>query len=275
MDVKNSEKRTLTAGIIAIGNELLDGIVLDTNSNWIEIRLTAMGVQIQRLVSVRDEIGGIGEALEFAREACDMIITSGGLGPTHDDMTLKAIAKALGRETIEDKDALKIIKRQYKMLFEKEIVTASELTEARMKMAQIPKGAVPLDNRVGGAPGVKIQDKDTTIFCLPGVPSEMKFIFENSVIPWVKDNSLQKFHEQIVEFRMQDESVFAPAIDSIRKKIPDVYIKSLPKPYGTSKGIRVWVSARGTDDVELKEIVQKAISCLEEETGISSKPLEK
>ncbi|MHA2150141.1 MAG: competence/damage-inducible protein A [Candidatus Thorarchaeota archaeon] len=275
MDAKNPKKKTLTAGIIAIGSEILDGIVLDTNSNWMETRLTALGVQIQRLVSVRDEIRDIGEAMEFAREACNLIITSGGLGPTHDDMTLKAIAKALDRETIEDKDAVKIIKRQYKMLFEKEIVTASELTDARMKMAQIPEGAVPLDNRIGGAPGVKIQDEDTTIFCLPGVPAELEFIFEDSVIPWVKDNSLQKFHEQIVEFRMQDESVFAPAIDSVMKKIPNVYIKSLPKPYGTSKGIRVWVSARGADEVELKKQVEDAISSLEEATETRSIPFEK
>ncbi|MBY8998064.1 MAG: competence/damage-inducible protein A [Candidatus Thorarchaeota archaeon] len=275
MDTRNTKKRTLTAGIIAIGNELLDGIVLETNANWMDIRLTALGVQIRRIVSVRDEIEEIGEALKFAREACDVIITSGGLGPTHDDMTLKAIAKALGRDIIENKDALKIIKRQYKMLFEKEIVAAPDLTDVRMKMAQIPEGAVPLDNRVGGAPGVEIQDGDTTIFCLPGVPAELKFIFEDSIIPWVKDNSLQKFHEQIIEFLMKDESVFAPAIDSVMKQIPRVYIKSLPKPYGTSRGIRVWLSARGTDDAELKKLVQRAISGLEEETGIRSKPVGK
>jgi molybdenum cofactor synthesis domain-containing protein len=240
-----SKKETLTAGLIAIGNELLDGIVLDTNSNWMEIRLTALGVQIRRLVSVPDEIDEIGEALKFTREACDMIITSGGLGPTHDDKTMQAIAKALGREIMEDKEAVKIIKRQYRMLHEKKIVAASDLTEPRMKMARLPKGAIPLDNRIGGAPGVMIQDDETTIFCLPGVPAELKFIFDDSVIPWVKENSLQKFHEQIVEFQMRDESVFAPAIDSVMNKFPGVYIKSMPKPYGTSKAIRVWVSARG------------------------------
>ncbi len=265
-----SKKEILTAGLIAIGNELLDGIVLDTNSNWMEVRLKGLGVQIRRLVSVRDEIEDIGEALKFVREECDMVITSGGLGPTHDDMTLQAIAKALGREIIEDREAVRIIKRQYKTLHEKKIVATAELTDARLKMAQLPKGAAPLDNRVGGAPGVMIQDKNTIIFCLPGVPAEMKFIFEDSVIPWVKENSLQKFHEQIVEFQMKDESVFAPAIDSVMKKVPDVYIKSMPKPYGTAKAIRVWISARGTNNAKLKEVVQRAISYLEEETGICS-----
>ena len=269
------KKDTLTAGFLAIGNELLDGIVLETNSHWMKSRLVALGVDIRRLISVRDEIDEIGNALQFAREVCNIIITSGGLGPTHDDMTLKAIAKVLGREIIEDTNAIEIIKRQYKTLHEKEIVAAPDLTDARRKMAQLPEGAVALDNRVGGAPGVLIEEEDTTIFCLPGVPAELKFIFEDSVIPWVKENSKQKFYEQIVEFQLKDESVFAPAIDSVMKQFPLVYIKSLPKPYGTGRGIRVWVSARSTDDIELKEVVQKAITSLEEETGVRSRILEK
>lgn len=269
-----SKKKTLSAGFLAIGNELLDGIVLETNCHWMETKLVAMGVDIRRLVSVRDEIEEIGRALHFVRETCDMIITSGGLGPTHDDMTLKAIAKALGREVIEDNNGLEIIKRQYEILHEKGIVKSSDLTDARRKMAQLPEGGVPLDNRVGGAPGVKIHDGSTTIFCLPGVPAELKFIFEDSIVPWVKDNVVQKFYERIVEFEMRDESVLAPAIDLVMKKIPAVYIKSLPKPYGTSKGIRVWISARGTDDNKIRQHVNTAIAGLEKATGIHSKPVE-
>lgn len=270
-----SKKETLTAGFIAIGNELLNGIVLETNCHWMTARLVALGVDIRRRVLVRDEIDEIGKSLQFAREVCDVIITSGGLGPTHDDMTLKAIANALGLNLIENKNAIEIIKRQYKTLHDKEIVAAPDLTEARRKMALLPEGAIPLDNRVGGAPGVRIHDGDTTIFCLPGVPAELEFIFEDSVLPWIKANVVQKFYEELVEFEMKDESVFAPAIDSVMKKIPTVYIKSLPKPYGTSRGIRVWVSARGSDEDELKKDVEDAIASLEKATGIHSKPVEK
>ena len=141
-------------------------------------------------------------------------------------------------------------------------------------MAQLPEGGVPLDNRVGGAPGVRIHDEDTTIFCLPGVPAELKFIFEGSIEPWVKENVVQKFYEQIVEFEMRDESVLAPAIDLVMKKIPAVYIKSLPKPYGTSRGIRVWVSARGPDDNKIRQYVSTAIESLEKATGTRSNPAE-
>jgi len=267
-------KKIRTVGILAIGNEVLDGLVLDTNSNWMEIRLVALGLQIERLVSVRDEIEEIGKALAFVMEACDVVITSGGLGPTHDDMTLKAIAAALELEVSENADALTIVERQYKTLYEKGIVQSPDLTEARIKMARIPKGAVPLDNRVGGAPGIRLQAGNSTIFSLPGVPSELKFIFEDSIIPWISDKVIQKFYEQVVEFGMHDESTFAPAIDAVMKKHPGVYVKSMPKTYGTTKSLKVWVSARGEDLKDITELVRKAIQSLEEETGLSSSIVE-
>ena len=263
-----------TVGILAIGNEVLDGLVLDTNSNWMEIQLVALGLQIKRLVSVRDEIEEIGKALEFAMEACDVVITSGGLGPTHDDMTLKAIAVALGLAVNENAEALVIVERQYKTLFERGIVQSPDLTEARIKMARIPEGAVPLDNRVGGAPGVRLNAGDSTIFSLPGVPSELKFIFEDSIIPWISDRVAQKFFEQVVEFGMRDESAFAPAIDVVMKKHPGVYVKSKPKTYGTTKTLKVWISARGDDLNGLTKLVKNTIESLEEETGLPSKIVE-
>jgi len=263
-----------TVGILAIGNEVLDGLVLDTNSNWMELRLAALGLQIRRLVSVRDEIEEIGEALKFVLDACDVVITSGGLGPTHDDMTLKAIASALGLKVSENMEALAIVERQYKDLHKRGIVQSPDMTEARVKMARIPEGAVPLNNMVGGAPGVQLQAGNSTIFALPGVPSELKFIFDDSIAPWVSDRVTQKFYEQVVEFGMHDESTFAPAIDVVMKKHPGVYVKSMPKTYGTSKTLRVWVSARGENMDEIAEIVKSAIQSLEKETGLPSSIVE-
>jgi len=264
-----------TAGIIAIGNEVLDGLVLDTNSNWIEIKLVGLGLQVTRLVSVRDDLIEIEQALRFVSTACDIVIISGGLGPTHDDMTLKAIAKALGRRIVESPEALAIVKRQYQTLFERGIVNSPDMTDARIKMAQIPEKSIPLDNRVGGAPGVMIQEEDSTIFCLPGVPSELKFIFDDSIVPWLKERVKWKFYEQVVELGMHDESVLAPAIDVVMKKHPGVYIKSMPKTYGTSKTMRVWVSMRGENLEETQKHVAETIKDLEKTTGLAAKPVEK
>ncbi|MFW9961733.1 MAG: competence/damage-inducible protein A [Candidatus Thorarchaeota archaeon] len=264
------KKDLRTAGILAIGNEVLDGLVLDTNSNWMEIRLVRLGIQIKRLISIRDELDEIEKALNFAKDSCDIIITSGGLGPTHDDMTLRAIAQALNRGMSENPVALAIVKRQYQTLFERGIVESPEMTDSRRKMAQIPDGAIPLDNQVGGAPGIMIEEGKITIFCLPGVPSELKFIFENSVLPWIRKRVKRKFYEQVVEFPMHDESVFAPAIDTAMSAHPGVYVKSMPKTYGTSKTLRVRVSMSGQTLLDAKKHVVQTIQELEKITGLTA-----
>ncbi|RLI55675.1 MAG: competence/damage-inducible protein A [Candidatus Thorarchaeota archaeon] len=269
------EDRNLrTVGLVVIGNEVLDGIVLDTNSNWMELRLTALGLEVKRLVSVRDQLDEIGEALRFVCDACDVVITTGGLGPTHDDMTLHAVALALGVETAEHPEAIAIVERQYKNLYERGIVKSPDITPSRRKMARLPLGGVPLDNTVGGAPGVRIDHDGTTIFCLPGVPSELKFIFEDSLVPWLRARIQTNYVESIVEFDINDESVFSPAIDKVMKKYPEVYIKSMPKTYGTTWTLRIWLSARGADSAHLQDQITKAKQYLEDITGIISRPVE-
>ncbi|MGQ4871828.1 MAG: competence/damage-inducible protein A [Candidatus Thorarchaeota archaeon] len=261
------------AGILVIGNEVLDGIILDTNSNWMELRLASLGVQVTRLATVRDNLDEIKHGLLFLRQASDVIFTSGGLGPTHDDMTLEAVAQTFGRRIVEDPRAAAIVKRQYKMLFEKGIVDSPDYIESRRKMALIPEGSVPLDNRVGGAPGVRLDLDDVVVFCLPGVPAELKFIFDDSVVPWLEERIEGHYYEKIVEFPVKDESIFAPLINKAMRKNPGVYIKSMPKRYGTTDVLRVWVSARGEDEQRVREIVESAIEELSRLSGTTPAPV--
>jgi len=263
----------LRAGIITIGNEVLDGLVLDTNSNWLELRLAALGVPTETQVTVRDELGEIGNALSRLQERCNIVITSGGLGPTHDDMTLSAVSKRLGIELIEDPNALSIVKKQYEHLHARGIVSTAELTESRKKMAFIPKGSTPLDNTVGGAPGVRISRGETTIFCLPGVPAELKAIFDGSIRPWIEQRVRLRYYEETVDFAISDETMFAPFIDKVMKKHPGVYIKSMPKTYGTSDVLRVWVSARGGALEDLEATVKGAIRNLVEVSRVMASPV--
>lgn len=263
-----------TVGILVIGNEILDGIVLDTNSNWIENQISAIGLEMTRLVTVRDDAKEIGVALDFLSSICDVIITSGGLGPTHDDMTLVGVAQAMGVELKENADALAIVERQYKMLKKREIIANSEITPSRRKMASLPIGGVPLDNTVGGAPGVRVAYGKSTVFCLPGVPSEMKSIFKDSVEPWLSERASTVYLERVIEFEFRDESVFAPVIDAVMTKNPGVWIKSMPRTYGSTNVLRVWVSVRGEDESDLKVRVERTIQGLEEETGHQAKIVE-
>ncbi|MBD3407675.1 MAG: competence/damage-inducible protein A [Candidatus Lokiarchaeota archaeon] len=268
------EKKKLIAGILSIGDEVLDGLVLDTNSNWLELRLALLSVEVRRLISVRDQIDEIGKALDFLVESCNIIITSGGLGPTHDDMTLKAVARWLGKPLEENQKALDIVKRQYRMFFERGIVDSPDMIDSRRKMAYIPQGSVPLDNQVGGAPGVMVNEEAFTIFCLPGVPPELKYIFDHSVKSWLEQRANNTYSECIVEFPFRDESVFSPFLDKIMKTVKGIYLKSMPKRYGDSAVLRVWISARGEKKETLDERIDDAIKGLEKLSGKPARRVE-
>ncbi|MHA1936218.1 MAG: competence/damage-inducible protein A [Candidatus Thorarchaeota archaeon] len=273
--MKMDASEGVIAGILTIGDEVLDGLVLDTNSNWIQVRLSEIGVELRRQASVRDELDGIGKALRFLQEDCNVIITSGGLGPTHDDMTLEAAALALDLKLEINQEALDIVDRQYKSLHKRKIVRSPEISESRKKMAMLPQGSTALNNSIGGAPGVKIKTNTATIFCLPGVPSELKAIWKESVGPWIASKATNKYYESIVEFRMRDESVFSPIIDIVMKKHPGVWIKSMPRTYGTTSVLRVWVSARGKDQTGIQTKVRDAVASLAEEAGLEAQYVER
>ncbi len=256
-----------------IGNEILDGMILDTNSNWLELRLASIGLRVSRLAAVRDNLDEIAAGIHFLAETSDVIFTSGGLGPTHDDMTLEAVARTFGLPLVEDPHAAAIVKRQYQELYKRGIVDTPDYIDSRRKMAMIPEGAVPLDNRVGGAPGIRLETDAAVIFCLPGVPSELKFIFEDSVVPWLEERVTGRYYEEVVEFPVRDETVFAPFITKAMRKNPGVYIKSMPRRYGTSDVLRVWVSARGESLDEIRDRVRSAISTLAELSGVEPRPV--
>ena len=170
--------------ILAIGNEVLAGNVIDTNSHWLCQQLAARGASIRRVTVLPDEPAEIADCLQGALvHAPRLIITCGGLGPTRDDLTVAAIAAALGLELIEHPAAFAMVRDFYVELAARGDVTTAEMLPARSKMAQMPAGAEPLRNAVGAAPGVLLTLGATTIVSLPGVPAEMKDIFSNSLGP--------------------------------------------------------------------------------------------
>jgi molybdenum cofactor synthesis domain-containing protein len=170
------------AEIMAIGHELLLGIVLDTNTHWLCRQITGLGGRVRRAALLPDDLDAIGEELQRALgHTPDLIITTGGLGPTQDDMTLQAVAGALELSLEEHPDALRIVERRYRELFEQGRVDSPELTESRRKMARLPRDALALDNRVGTAPAALIRHGKSPIGAHTGVPSELKDIFQNSL----------------------------------------------------------------------------------------------
>jgi len=266
---------TPAAEILAIGNELLLGIVQDTNTHWLCRQITGLGGRVRRAALLPDDLHVIGEELRRALERePDLIVTTGGLGPTEDDRTPEALAQALALPLEECAEALQIVERRYRELFEQGRVDSPELTEARRKMARLPRGALPLDNRVGTAPGVLLRQGRTTIVSLPGVPSEMRDIWENALPPHLERIFGQGFYlERTLVVEINDESLLAPILREYQRAWPQVYIKSRPK--GFDEGLKIWITlAMSGERARVEETIRNVARELKERLEQAGLPVE-
>ena len=169
----------MKAEIIIIGDEILYGQTLDTNSAFIAEKLGELGVEISYKTAVGDEVKKIVEAIHLAQRRVDLVIATGGLGPTSDDLTVKAIAKAFKRTLIFHPEILKKIEARFK-------TRGIEMPKINQNQALIPQGAKTLENPLGSAPGILIEEDKKIFIALPGVPKEMKAMLEQEVIPRLK-----------------------------------------------------------------------------------------
>ena len=167
------------AEIVSIGSELLLGQIVDTNASWLARRLTDLGVNLFYKTVVGDNPGRMNEVLSRALERSDIVITGGGLGPTQDDLTREAIAEATGLDLIVHPDLLEQIETRFRR--RGMIMTANNERQAR-----IPEGAIPVNNPNGTAPSFVVEDPRGVVFALPGVPFELKWLFDNEVAPYLR-----------------------------------------------------------------------------------------
>ncbi|MEM3545850.1 MAG: nicotinamide mononucleotide deamidase-related protein [Candidatus Bathyarchaeia archaeon] len=215
--------------ILTIGNELLIGKILNTNAQWLSRRITSLGGRVTRIITIGDDVNEISTTIrDCLSRKPDFIITVGGLGPTFDDKTLEGVAYAVNVKLEVNEEALKMVKMKYESLGRAR-GEKIELTPPRIKMATLPRSAKPLRNPVGTAPGVLLEADGVTIICLPGVPEEMKAIFEDSISPIIRGRSKLVFCEKSLRLEGIYESDLAPIIDQVLKMNPKVYIKSHPK----------------------------------------------
>jgi molybdenum cofactor synthesis domain-containing protein len=252
--------------LLCIGNELLIGKTLNTNAQWLAKRITTLGLAVSRITVVADNINEISGAIKEAiQRSPTFLLTTGGLGPTFDDKTLEGLARALGQKTEINQEALRMVKEKYLSYANQGKMDATELTPHRVKMAKLPKGATPLSNPVGSAPVVSIKHKNVTIISLPGVPSEMKSIFDDSVAPMIKQSAHgMTFFETSIISKNVMESEMAPIIDVVMKYNPHVYIKSHPKGTETAPFIEFHFSTTDKDTSVAKNRVDKALAQLKE-----------
>ncbi len=178
-----------SAEIITIGTELLLGEIVDTNSRFLAKSLRDAGIDLFRITTVGDNVSRIAQAIRQSFERCDIILTTGGLGPTVDDPTRDAVAQAIGVNSVFQPELWEQIKNRFQKL-------GRMPTENNRRQAYIPQGATAIENPVGTAPIFVAEFHSKVVISLPGVPSEMSYLMENTVIPLLR----QRFglHELIM-----------------------------------------------------------------------------
>jgi len=255
--------------IICIGNELLIGKTLNTNAQWLGKQATALGITVKQITVVADDVNEIANAVrETLRRKPQFMITTGGLGPTFDDKTLEGIAEALNRKLEINEKALKMVREKYEAYAMEKGTETVELTPPRIKMATLPEKAEPIPNPVGTAPGIRADLEKTMLIALPGVPSEMKAIFHETVEGLLKQASDKSaFYEKSIYADDIMESSLAPLIDKVMQDNPGVYIKSHPRGGENMPHIEIHVSIASKEGERPEERLQKAVTQLSSVIG--------
>lgn len=241
----------MLAEIITIGDELLIGQVIDTNSAFIAKQLNKIGVSVYQITSVQDDKEHILKALKDAESNVDIVILTGGLGPTKDDITKKTIAEYFNDVLIKDESVIKNIEELWKHY------TGGLLLQVNRDQALVPSKATVLMNTLGTAPGMWMEKNEKVFISLPGVPYEMNALVENAVIPKLKEkyNCPYILHKTLLVYGI-GESALAARIevweDALPKHIKLAYLPSLGK-------MRLRLSSKGDDVDFVNQTVQNEI----------------
>jgi len=249
---------------VVIGNEILLGIIEDTNSNYLCRVIRGMTGRVRHIAVVRDDIDAIAAEINASlKRGAELILTSGGLGPTDDDLTLAGIAKATGRALEVNAIAQEFVERRYRALELQGAVSSSAMTEPRLKMAMLPEGARSTENPVGAAPAAVVELNAARIISLPGVPAELKAIVEGPLQRLLAEVfGRGSYREREIVVGCRDESELAPALRQVVSLNPDVYIKSRASRFGIEVQFRILISASARSAEEAGRMIDSAASDL-------------
>ncbi|MDQ7961017.1 CinA family nicotinamide mononucleotide deamidase-related protein, partial [Flavobacterium lindanitolerans] len=246
----------MKATVVTIGDEILIGQIIDTNSAFIAKSLDKIGIDIHEVISISDSREHILETLKRLQNQVDLVILTGGLGPTKDDVTKKTLCEYFEDQLIVDEKVLAHVTELIEGFYKRPI------SQMNKDQALVPSKAEVLFNKVGTAPGMWLKKENTVFVSLPGVPYEMRHLIENGVVPKVIEEYKRPFiiHKTILTYG-QGESLVAERIENWENNLPEfIKLAYLPSP----GRVRLRISARGTNE----QLLQKAI---EENTDSLSK----
>ncbi len=244
----------MLAEIITIGDEILIGQIIDTNSAFISKELNKIGVSVYQITSIQDDKVHILNALKEAEDRVDIIILTGGLGPTKDDITKLTLAEYFNDTLVQNDAVLKHVEE----LFSKYITTP--ISDLNRKQALVPSRAVVMQNNYGTAPGMWLEKNDKVFVSLPGVPYEMKALLSNEVIPRLQEKYHFPFilHKTVLTYGL-GESAIAERLDKWEDALPQ-YIKLAYLP--NLGRVRLRLSAKGYNREEIEKEMDSQIQQL-------------
>jgi len=248
---------TLTAEIIAIGSELLAPDRSDTNSLWLTEKLNSIGIEVKLKTIVGDDDARLEEAIRDASRRSKVVITTGGLGPTEDDITRKVAARALGRRLMLDEAILADLRQRF-------LAFGQVMPERNSRQAMVIEGAEVLPNPNGSAPGIFIDHEGVAIVLLPGPPREMRPMFENHVLPRLVDRAGSM---RVVRRMLRVAGLGESALD---EKIAPIYTQ-YENPQTTilfnRSEVEIHLTARGRTEAEADALLDRLSEQLEQRLG--------
>ena len=237
----------MQAEIITIGDEILIGQILDSNSRWIATELNKIGISVYQITSIQDDKQHILKALKEAHLNVDIVILTGGLGPTKDDITKLTLAEYFNDTLILNEEIVTHIKNMF-------VKIKYSFTEINKNQALVPSKCIPFKNNWGTAPGMWFENEDKVTISLPGVPNEMKGLMQSSVLPKLKESFHLPyiFHKTIITYGM-GESMVAEHIEKWENNLPEFIKLAYLPSYGK---LRLRLSAKGTN----KDLLEDSIN---------------
>lgn len=220
-----------TAALIVVGNEILSGKVVDSNSAFLARELRKAGVTLRRVVVIPDELDDIAATVREMQPRYDVLFTSGGVGPTHDDVTIEGVARGLGRRVVRHS----VMEQKLREIF------AERINEARLKMAEMPEGGEMVFEGGTSFPVLKVEN----IYVLPGIPE----LFESKVVGIVAQYAAAPFHLRIV-YTSEYETSIADSLNETLAAFPEIMLGSYPKMGDVGYRVRITLESKDREYVE-------------------------
>lgn len=246
----------MKAEIIAVGSELILGSTLNTNSQYLTKRLSEIGIDVLYHTTLKDNREQLKEVIDIGLKRADLLIFTGGLGPTGDDFTKEVVSEALGLELVLDNS----IEDDIRSYFNK---TNKVMTPNNIKQAYIPEGSKPIKNDLGTAPGIFIEKDGKTVVLLPGPPREMKHMFDKYVMPLIKQDYIIKV------VTLKTIGIGESNLETIIKDIIEENDNPTVATYAGDGLVDIKIVARGDNESEVMKLLEETVAKIKDRIGES------